>query len=148
MTTLLSSTKTTPLSSPTWLGIQNHFLFVWRKNTSWIPAFAGMTISSREWQISRGNDYHYHTRNLLSGIKSNCHPQLDWGSSILFLFLCYFLSLSFLKSFIRNPDQFFTSIIKIKKKRYFSCWQDRSLRITRWLPCLNVSIENSSFFFE
>ena len=49
----------------------------------------------------RGNDHHCHTRkpphshfrnhphchprNLLSGIKSKCHPQLDWGSR-LFLF--------------------------------------------------------------
>jgi hypothetical protein len=61
----LSSPKTTPLSSPTWLGIQYFLSFfvilifcnswnllTWiyvflsnirRRNTSWIPAFAGMT---------------------------------------------------------------------------------------------------------
>ena len=28
------------LSSPTWLGIQTIFPFIWRRNTSWIPAIA------------------------------------------------------------------------------------------------------------
>jgi len=32
------------------------FLFYLKRNTSWIPAFAGMTNRSREWQIGRGND--------------------------------------------------------------------------------------------
>ena len=59
------------LSSLTWLGIQClffcfyrseqkirsfFFLFVWKRNTFWIPAFAGMTERSREWQRGRGND--------------------------------------------------------------------------------------------
>ncbi len=51
----------------------------------------------------RGNDRRCHPRNLLLGIHSNCyprknthchprkllqcHPQLDWGSSVFFLFL-------------------------------------------------------------
>ena len=33
---------------------------------------------------------HFHPRNPLSGIQVTCHPQLDWGSSVYFLFLCYY----------------------------------------------------------
>ena len=50
---------------------------------------------------------HCHPRNQLLGDQVTCHPQLDWGSSVFFLFLCYFNFLYFLKSTIKESSIYF-----------------------------------------
>jgi len=74
------------LSSPAWLGIHSDWIPVFTGMThplssstesqtlrigdleiaDWIPVFTGMTEGVREWHIL-------------------CHPQLDWGSTFLFV---------------------------------------------------------------
>ena len=50
-----------------------------------------------------------HPRNLLSRIHSNCHPQLDWGSSV---YLFFFV----ISDPNKNPIFYFPSLLK---KKYF-----------------------------
>jgi hypothetical protein len=88
------------------------FISIRRRNTSWIPAFAGMTLrrpSGRKIQIcSLRMTRRRHPRNLLSRIHSNCHSQLDWGSSV------YFFSFSLLFP-IQTRIQFFIYFIFLRK---------------------------------
>jgi len=106
--TPMSSLKTIQLSSPTWLGIQTLLIMDSR--------FRGndCRCHPRRYTICHPRkNTHCHPRNILSRIQVpfhlrkpshyhprkqynchprkplQCHPQLDWGSSVFFLFLLF-----------------------------------------------------------